>query len=1382
MLAAVMLITFAAPVYATGFDRVQDIVDVTGGRGTTENNATTAPAPPAQPGLPPPDMGEIPLPEQEPEEEHGDVAAPATGASNPAAPGTDVFYLDATPEQAARLIAFFESVKRQIANQPAFTPFAVPGDTGTVTWSWGEAVNINVGGYFINNLPVITLSTANMPIGRPMCVQFGVDPGGSYTAGAGTNNQVLRLLVALHNGTASPAGVQLALWHVAEGLPFHTHPQAAAALAAASGVNTSGFAYLHWSSGTGQDFVTLVRDDDPGDPGDPGGPCDPPDEECPGYRIEVETVTETRTEVRSNTTFEYSDAIGQITVSKRDHQGNSLDGAIFSIEVEFANGERAGTSAFEVYNGSRLFTWTHPANDHRPARVTVTEVTPPYGFSHDPAPQTAWVHPTYTRITKVTTHTITITTTHVTSTVIDIDSGAVLSSSTASDSSQTELNPPVVQEYADFVAGDRNVTLTFANEPLSMSLTLYKYSKGDLTQALEGARFRIRYANPDVSAHVWYRTTDGTGRIVIDPLPSHGTLIIEELEAPPGHVIGDVSSWTVTVARGEQKRVDISNNPKPSVTLHKLCGVTRNPLQATFEIRVQNGRSLGMFTTDPITGKVVIENLDMTGDPLVLEITERIAPSGYHLSAETKVVSLSWGEHRIIEWQNTPQNPIIIYKRDVDGNPIGDTEFLVTTVNGAHVALVRTDRTTGVAVVPGLEFGWYFVRETRVGSEEFILDSTPKLVELRPNGNPAIVEFINDRHPQLQIRKQSSADNSPMQGVLIRVNRMSGEHVGDFRTDAQGLITLQAEAGWVTVFELETLPGFVLNQDPVNVYLRPNRVATVELFNDPLPGLQIRKTCSVSHNPLASVLFQISRLNGSVIGTFETDELGIIYLDLDERYVVITELRTVSGYRLDAVPRTVQLAPGELKIVSYQNTPFPILEIVKLDRQNNQPLQHVRFKVFDRHMRELGTFTTNNLGRIILTGMDEGRYFVQEYCVANAGPFVLDRTVHEIMLHYGKTTAITVYNDRMGSLRLRKECSETGQPLPGATFLLYDERNNIMGEFTTNALGIIELENRFEPQRLRLREIRSPDGWVLDDKTSHEVTIRAGETTEIVLTNDPKRGQIQIVKRAAAWNDVTKDRAGAALAGAVCEVGNERLEVVDTITSDSRGIAVTRPLPMGRYAVREIESPDFYVLNDAVFYADIRLHGDVVRFEVLNQPADLHVTVEKRGNVEAIPGDLIRYDFSHISNASNVALDDFYWRDTLPADAVRLETLVTGTWNERLAYRVVYRTNLKPEFRTWRSDLLTTVNHELEVSELRLAANEFVTEFRLEFGTVQPGFREVSAPYIMTRVLDGLPHEHRFVNRTDAGGRIGDAIVYNLDSWVTVAFATPRGALPRTGL
>lgn len=78
-----------------------------------------------------------------------------------------------------------------------------------------------------------------------------------------------------------------------------------------------------------QDLITYNVEDGPTEP-----PEEPP-EDPPGYHTEVTTTTSTTTEVRNRKTYEYSDAVGQITIRKHDQDEKSLDGALFKIDVAF---------------------------------------------------------------------------------------------------------------------------------------------------------------------------------------------------------------------------------------------------------------------------------------------------------------------------------------------------------------------------------------------------------------------------------------------------------------------------------------------------------------------------------------------------------------------------------------------------------------------------------------------------------------------------------------------------------------------------------------------------------------------------------------------------------------------------------------------------------------------------------------------------------------------------------------------------------------------------------------------------------------------------------------------------------------------------------------
>lgn len=555
----------------------------------------------------------------------------------------------------------------------------------------------------------------------------------------------------------------------------------------------------------------------------------------------------------------------------------------------------------------------------------------------------------------------------------------------------------------------------------------------------------------------------------------------------------------------------------------------------------------------------------------------------------------------------------------------------------------------------------------------------------------------------------------------------------------------------------------------------------LEFYNQPRTGLHIRKTDSVTGNPLADVGFYIQEVGGRTIGTYYTDDAGIINLpDQAEIWVQVTEIKPASGYKPDPTPRTLKLESGKLNILEFRNQPYPTLKIVKLDADTKQPMEGVKIRVYDKFHREIGTFTTNKLGQIMLSGVDGGEtLYLQE--VETLPGYELDNTVHEVYLAWGKTSTVELLNKPLATLRLKKIDSETKKPIYNAQFNLYDSKNNLLGEYTTDQNGVIEFPRELTAGKYFVKEIRC-DGYVVDP-TIRTVEVKSGGTTELVLENKPLRGQIQIVKKSADNNPVTKDKKGALLEGAKFEIYNDKLEVVDTIKTDSRGTATSKPLPLATYGIKEVKSPDYYLTDGKVFYATLKIADDLVRFEVLNTSVDVNVTVEKRGNVEVLAGDVMRYDFSQIANDSNVELDEFYWHDAIPTDAVRIGEIVTGTWSERLDYAVTYKTNQRSRYRTLKKGLSSKTSHTLDCSReaLDLAANECVTDIRFEFGTVGEDFHSETNPAIYVGTLADLADGYRIVNRTDVGGKVEKDWITAKDTWVTVVYGKPRGELPRTG-
>ena len=158
------------------------------------------------------------------------------------------------------------------------------------------------------------------------------------------------------------------------------------------------------------------------------------------------------------------------------------------------------------------------------------------------------------------------------------------------------------------------------------------------------------------------------------------------------------------------------------------------------------------------------------------------------------------------------------------------------------------------------------------------------------------------------------------------------------------------------------------------------------------------------------------------------------------------------------------------------------------------------------------------------------------------------------------------------------------------------------------------------------------------------------------------------------------------------------------------------------------------------------------------------------------------YTLSDIRNNSNCSLDNFYMEDVLPTDAVRISEIHTGTFNEILTYRITYRTNMTGNYRVLADNLSTQVNHDISCAIPGLAANEYITAIRFEFGTVQKDFANLTNPVLDVNVLPDLPDGHRIQNSVTISGSCDGVPVYDKDYWVTVIVKMPDKPLPKTGI
>ena len=894
---------------------------------------------------------------------------------------------------------------------------------------------------------------------------------------------------------------------------------------------------------------------------------------------------------------------------------------------------------------------------------------------------------------------------------------------------------------------------------------------------------------------------DGTA-VLENLLP--GVYEISEKSVPSPYLM-DAEPQLVTLYPNRDRTVYFENHKAPTIEIIKENSITHDPIQyAEFHItwasnKTDTGelRDLGTFQTDE-EGQIVLEGIE--DGWLKIEETEP-APGFQAPEDPVTEVYVKGGENKTVTISNTPLSALVVYKRDsVTGAGIsgclfqlrylgGETSGVDGTVVGTYVTSAN-----GSFTVTGLKKGYYICEELESDSGH-VIDAAPQSFYVSGEDQDIVtLYFSNAPLGSVLVKKVSSADNSPLSDVEFFVTTSDGAVVGDangkFVTDSTGSFLISGIDPGTTLVIRETRakPGYLLDDTPQTVQVQEGQTVTVEFRNQPTGQLIVHKLSSSDKTPLEGVQFKITYADGSFVdaeggkqssnGLYWTNEDGQIILSGLTGTVVVTEEKTIEGYTIHEETRsqTVTINPDDTQELYFYNDPIGGVELVKVSSADKtERLSGVTFEI--RRVSDdalIDTVTTGRDGRVYLP-LESGDYYAVE--TESAKGFKLDGSPIYFTVRDGETTRKTVTNAPFSGILIRKVSSADGSGISGVHFLLYNARHTPIGEYVSDQRGHVYIDDLTESGRYYLRELEN-EGYIPDTELK-TVYVKAGEVTEIEWENTPITGQIQIIKKSADYNPTTGLPAGTLLEGAVFEIYDKAGNLVDTIRSDSRGLAVSKQLPLSRYTIREVKAPEHYGVNETELTAYLEYEGQIVRFEVTNKSLTTGVSITKTGPREIMAGQPVRYVFSDIANTSNVRLDSFYFRDTLPAQ-VRLDTVVTGTYNFPGAYKVVYRVN-GGDYRTLADNLSTSKNYTLAASAaaLGLASNERVTEVMFVFGQASAGFAQVEPPYLYCTAVGSLP-SGSFTNVADAGGVYNGTWVQAISRWGTTVYGKPT-PLPRTG-
>ena len=936
---------------------------------------------------------------------------------------------------------------------------------------------------------------------------------------------------------------------------------------------------------------------------------------------------------------------------------------------------------------------------------------------------------------------------------------------------------------------------------------------------------------PNTKFHIWWASdntstgamndlgsfyTDDHGEIIFtgDALKSGWYKVTEEAPAS-GFAPADEPTQKFYLAGNENAVKIWENRPLSALVIFKYDEKTGAALQgAEFQIRYLGGTSgtggtvIGTYTTSE-NGSIILTRLK--AGTYIVEETK--ASPFYSIDTPPQTVLLSGKDQDVVtlRFSNQPYGSVLIKKLadDASKTPLAGATFLVTDNKGTFIGTANGEFTTdksGAIQLPKLPAGTTIVAKEIRPPEGYALDGTPQTITVQAGEN-APLTFYNKPLCNLTILKRDALTKKPLAKAEFIVKDSEGKPIGTdngrFVTGSDGTVTITAlnPNATIIVSEDKAPIGYIKDETPKTIVVRSGVPNSLTFDNEPSTTLVIHKYIEGTENePLSGVAFKVVDGSGAAVGpddgVYYTDKAGEIVLNGLEpgTTVVAREIKSVDGFVLDGTPQDILIKAGTVQNLTFWNKRQGALIINKLDAVTKKPLEGVTFKITtatgefvpdeNGKISSNGLYYTDENGQIILKGVTGTLVVTEEKSISG---YTIDENTRTqtVVVNPDDTQSLYFYNAPIGGVELIKvNAADKTQRIPNTTFEIRRVSDGgLVDTVTTGTDGRVYVP--LESGSYYVVETEAGKGFQLDN-TPIYFAVEDGRTTTKTVTNKAISG-ILIHKVDSATGEGIYG-----VSFILYDAGNNPIAQE---TSDDRGYVRFENLTTGRYYLRELENEGYipdtqkktvYVKSGEtteIEWKNTPITGQIVKASMTNKSLYTNVSIKKTGYVEVMPGQLVRYNFTGIANNSTTALESFYWRDTLPVKAVRLEKIYTGTWNTPGNYKIVYRTNLSGD--TWRTlvdNLSTSKNYVLDASPaaLGLAANEYVTEFMAAFDIVPANFRQVEAPRVDCKVLSKLAGGTQFVNTSDAGGVYNGQWIMATSRWVTRVYA-PSKPLPRTG-
>lgn len=802
-----------------------------------------------------------------------------------------------------------------------------------------------------------------------------------------------------------------------------------------------------------------------------------------------------------------------------------------------------------------------------------------------------------------------------------------------------------VRVYRAF-AGSLELIKSSANQTIT---------NGNSCYSLKGAVYGL-YQN---GIEIARKTTDVNGYAKFENVTA-GNYDLKEITPPKGYAL-DKRTYPVTINSSQTTRVDVKDYPQSdpvSILLGKVDkDTTQNMPQgsaslegAEFTIKyyavhsdkdpAESGKKpvrTWVLKTNKDGKTAMVDSLKVSGDeffktsqgyntlPLgTITIQETKAPKGYLLNEEIFVRQItSKGTTEGVETYNMPTIEEEVIRGDIQLVKYGENN----DEPGDSGADIKK---------PLKDIKFHLTSKTNGDVYTIITDE---------NGFASTKQFGNSERGNLPFDTYTVTEESPYPEYDI---------IAPFE---------------VTVDEEGKTYSYILRNDTVDAPLSVQKVDKETGKVIPIAGAQFQ----ILDENKKPITMEVHYPTPMEIDTFETDANGSFTLPekLEHGSYYLHETKAPEGYLLgvEDIPFVVdQEFDWENPLsITYPDAPAKgKIRVTKTDKETDKPIPSgAEFTVTaaedittpDGTIRTekgtvVATLTTDEKGKAETEALYLGKYVVKETKAPNG--YLLNPKEFAVTLEYEDQETEIVYGNvtvpdelAKGKIRVKKTDAETGNGLSGAEFEIRAKEDIITPDGTvkvkagtvvdtikTSDKGTAETKELYLG-KYEVQETKAPEGYLLNTQKYPVELIYADQETEIVygdvtVPDELAKGQIEILKK--------DEETGNLLSGAEFTVtaaedittpdGTLRAEkgtVVDTIVTDTTGIAKSKELYLGKYIVKETKQPIGFIRPNQTWdvelkYADQKTELVKENLTIKNQPTEIIIDKKETGTDKPLEG------------------------------------------------------------------------------------------------------------------------------------------------------------------